>query len=97
MEIQISGQIKHQNMGVMIAQYLSPMLILMSLTLLSIYRPRIGGVLIVIISLYAIWFFRANSIAALLLIILPLAGLGGIVWFGRPQPKKWAEQRRYMG
>jgi hypothetical protein len=74
----------------MIAQYLSPMLIFMAVTIISIYWPRLGGSLHVIIALLAIGFFQAFSNAATFLIIIPLIALGALYWFGRPQPRKLA-------
>jgi hypothetical protein len=78
------------NLGMMFVQYLSPMLIFMGVTLVSISWPRFGGVLHGVIALFAIWFFKAFSNAATFLIILPLIGLGALYWFGRPQPRKLA-------
>jgi hypothetical protein len=78
------------NLGMMVVQYLSPMLIFMSVTLISIIWPRFGAGLHGIIALFAIWFFDAFSNAATFLIILPLVGLGAMYWFGRPQPRKVA-------
>ena len=78
------------NLGMMFIQYLSPMLIFMGLALISIYWPRFGGSLHVILSLLAIWFFKSFSNAATFLIIVPLTGLGLMYWFGRPQPRKIA-------
>lgn len=78
------------NIGMMFVQYLSPMLIFMAVTMISVYWPRLGGSLHGIIALFAIWFFQAFSNAATFLIILPLIGLGAMYWFGRPQPRKVA-------
>jgi len=78
------------NIGLMFAQYLSPMLIFMGVTLISIYWPRFGGILHVILALFAVWFFDAFSNAATFLIIIPLIGLGALYWYGRPQPRKIA-------
>jgi hypothetical protein len=78
------------NIGLMFIQYLSWMLIFMGVTLISIWWPRVGGGLHAISALLAIWFFKAFSNAATFLIILPLAGLGALYWFGRPQPRKIA-------
>ena len=47
------------NLGLMFVQYLSPMLIFMGVTLISIYWPRLGGVLHGIIAFFAAWFFHA--------------------------------------
>lgn len=78
------------NIGLMFAQYLSPMLIFMGVTLISIYWPRFGGSLHVIFALLAVWFFQAFSNAATFLLIIPLLGMGGLYWYGRPQPRKMA-------
>jgi hypothetical protein len=78
------------NMGLMFVQYLSPMLIFMGVTLISIYWPKFGGGLHVVIALFAVWFFQAFSVAATFLLILPLIGIGVLYWFGRPQPRKIA-------
>jgi hypothetical protein len=78
------------NLGLMFAQYLSPMLIFMGVALLSIYWPRIGGGLHWAIALLAIWFFQAFSNAAMFLIILPLIGMGVLCWHGRIKPRKVA-------
>jgi hypothetical protein len=76
------------NVGLMFVQYLSPMLIFVGVTLVSIYWPRFGGGLHGFFALFAIWFFQAN--AGAFLIILPLFGIGVLYWFGRPQPSKLA-------
>ena len=78
------------NLGMMFVQYLSPILIFVGVTLISIFWPRFGGGLHGLIALFAIWFFKAFSNAATFLIILPLIGLGALYWFGRPQPRKLA-------
>lgn len=78
------------NLGLMFAQYLSPMLGFMSVTLVSIYWPRIGSGLHVILAILAIGFFNAFSNAATFLIILPLIGIGALYWIGRPEPRKRA-------
>lgn len=78
------------NLGMMLIQYLSPMLAFMGVTLISIFWPWLGGGLHGLIALLAIWFFDAYSNAATFLIILPLMALGVMHWFGRPQPNKLA-------
>jgi hypothetical protein len=78
------------NVGLMFAQYLSPMLIFMGVTLISIFWPRLGGSLHVILALFAVWFFQAFSNAATFLLIIPLMGLGALYWYGRPRPRKIA-------
>jgi hypothetical protein len=78
------------NLGLMLIQYLSPMLIFLLVTLISIYWPRFGGGLHGLIASFAIWFFQAFSNAAIFLIILPLIGMGALYWYGRPRPRKLA-------
>ena len=78
------------NVGMMFVQYLSPMLIFMGVTLISLFWPRLGGGLHAIIALFAIWFFQAFSNAATFFIIFPLLGIGVMYWFGRPQPREIA-------
>lgn len=78
------------NMGLMFAQYLSPMLIFMGVTLISISWPRFGGGLHIILALLAAWFFGVFTNAAMFLLIMPLIGLGLLYWFGRPQPRRIA-------
>jgi hypothetical protein len=79
-----------ENVGLMIVQYLSPMLVFMGVTLISIFWPRLGGSLHVVLALLAVWFFNAFTNAATFLIIIPLIGLGTLYWYGRPQPRKIA-------
>jgi len=78
------------NLGLMFVQYLSPMLIFMGVTLISISWPRFGGGMHVIFAMLAAWFFKAFANAATFLLIVPLIGLGVLYWFGRPQPRKLA-------
>jgi hypothetical protein len=78
------------NVGLMLVQYLSPMLIFMGVNLVSIYWPRLGGSLYVVFALAAVWFFQAFTNTILLFLIVPLTGLGLLCWFGRPEPRKVA-------
>ena len=78
------------NVGLMFAQYLSPMLIFMGVTLISILWPRLGAGLHGILALLVAWFFGALTNTVTLFLIVPLIGLGVLYWFGRPQPRKLA-------
>lgn len=78
------------NVGLMLAQYLSPMLLFMGVTLVSIFWPRLGAGSHIVLALFAAWFFDAFSNAATFLLILPLVGLGALYWNGRPQPRRFA-------
>lgn len=79
------------NLGLMFVQYLSPMIIFVSLTLLSIAYPRLGGILHALIGIaLGLFLFGWDDAAPMLLIILPLVLLGILYWFGRPQPRRLA-------
>ncbi len=78
------------NMGLMLAQYLSPMLIFMGVALISIFWPRVGGGLHIILALIAVWFFQAFANPVMFLLIAPMIGLGALYWYGRPQPRRIA-------
>lgn len=76
------------NVGLTLAQYLSPMLIFMGVTLISIFWHRFGGGLHMILAVLAVRFFDGLNNTAVFLIILPLAGIGALYWFGHPRPRK---------
>jgi hypothetical protein len=78
------------NVGLMVVQYLSPMLLFAGITLVSIFWPRAGAGLHGTLALVAAWFFGAQASPAALLLALPLIGLGALYWFARPQPRKVA-------
>jgi hypothetical protein len=78
------------NVGLMFIQYLSPMLIFKGVTLISIFWPRLGGGLHVVVAFLAAWFFQAVANPVMFLLIAPLVGLGVLYWYGRPQPRKVA-------
>jgi len=71
------------NLGLMFAQYLSPMLVFMLVTVTAIFWPRFGGILHGIIAFFIILFFQGSSLAARFLIIMPLLGVGTLYWFSR--------------
>jgi len=79
-----------QNLGLMFVQYLSPMLIFMGVTLISIFRPRIGSGLHVVFAVVAAWFFHIATNPTTLIIVIALLGIGIIYWFGCPQPRRLA-------
>jgi hypothetical protein len=78
------------NVGLMLVQYLSPMLLFMGVTLISIAWPRVGACLHGILALGVAWFFGGLTNPVTLLLSLPLIGLGALYWYGRPQPRKVA-------
>lgn len=78
------------NLGLMIVQYLSPMLLFMVITVISIFWPRLGAALHVVLAVFAAWFFQALSNPVMMVMIAPLIALGCLYWFGRPMPRKVA-------
>ena len=63
----------------------------MSLTLLAIAFPRVGGVAHVLAGL--LWFlllFDLNDTVAMMFVIVPMLTLGMLYWYGRPQPRRIA-------
>jgi hypothetical protein len=78
------------NIGLMFVQYLSPMILFLVISLVSIFWPRLGGGLHVVLALFAVWFFRAFNNPVMFILIAPLIGLGALYWYGRPRPKKIA-------
>jgi len=73
----------------MIAQYLSPMLVIVAISVLTVYWPRLSLPIFGLLALLAVWFFRASPVA-ILMIVLPLVALAVLYHFGRPTPRAWA-------
>lgn len=79
------------NLGLMFVQYLSPVMIFVSLTLLAIAFPRIGSLAHVLAGLLlSLLLFDFNDTAAMLFVIAPMLILGALYWYGRPQPRRTA-------
>ena len=78
------------NVGLMVVQYLSPMLVFLGGALVSVLWPRIGAVLHALFAVFAAWFFGAFANPVMVILIAPLVGLGVLHWFGRPRPRKLA-------
>lgn len=80
-----------RNVGLMFLQYLSPMIIFLSLTLLAIASPRFGGIAHALVGItLALVLFGWDDTVAMQLIILPMLLLGILYWYGRPQPRRRA-------
>ncbi len=77
-----------QNIGLMFAQYLSPMLIVMLISILALAWPRLALPLFGASAVAVAWFFRGSH-AAITLIVIPLLTLGMLYHFGRPEPRRW--------
>lgn len=78
------------NMGLASLQYLSPMFIFMGVGIISMYWHRVGGVIHIMVALFAAWFFGIFTNAAIILIIVPLLGIGLFYWYGSPPSRKIA-------
>ena len=74
----------------MFVQYLSPTLIFVGLSLLSINLPRAGGIVHATLGLLLPVFLRQFNFTFAVFITLPLVLLGALYWIGRPQPRKLA-------
>jgi hypothetical protein len=79
------------NLGLMLVQYLSPMLLVLAAALMGLRWPWLGGGLHITAALAVAWFFRSSaSVIVYAFIAGPLMLLGALYWFGRPQPRRWA-------
>lgn len=78
------------NVGLLLVQYLSPMFVFMGLALISLYWPRIGALLHVVLVLVAAAFFQVATNTVTLLLIVPLLLLGALHAMGRPHPRRLA-------
>lgn len=78
------------NLGLMIVQYLSPMLGFLAVTLAAILWPKPGAGLHIALALLAAWFFQVSANPGLLIMLMPLVLLGMLYWFARPRPRKAA-------
>ena len=76
-----------QNLVLMIVQYLGPMLIVMAISLVVVRWPLLAIPLLGGSAIALGWFFR-RSPAGIELIVIPLAILGVLYHFGRPQPRR---------
>ena len=79
------------NVGLMFVQYLSPMIIFLSLTLLAIAFPRLGAMAYALVGItLGLVLFGWENRVAMQLVILPMFLLGILYWYGRPQPRRRA-------
>lgn len=73
----------------MIAQYLSPMLLIMIVTAIAVRWPGAALAIFGVAATAVVLWFR-HSRAAVVWIAAPLVALGVLYHFGRPQPRRWA-------
>jgi hypothetical protein len=80
-----------ENLLMFVFQYLLFPIIFIGLALVSIRWKKAGLILHAAACGVCAWFFRSASVSVLLpLIILPIAVLGSLYYFGEPAPRKWA-------
>lgn len=78
-----------ENLGLMLVQYLSPMLAFMFLALVAHRYPRIGGVLHVVAGA-CIVLFVVKTPSAMTLILIPMVALGLMYFFSTSVRHHWA-------
>jgi hypothetical protein len=80
-----------QNLALMLAQYLMPMLLFLAAALIAIRWPRVGGGLHIVCAVALAWFFRRGSPLVIYpFIVGPLVLMGLLYMFGSPQPQRRA-------
>lgn len=77
------------NLGLMIVQYLSIMLVFLALGVVSIAWHRVGSVLHIGLAVLALWILGFHPVT-LHSVSGPLVLIALAYWFGRPEPRKWA-------
>jgi hypothetical protein len=79
------------NLGLMLLQYLSPMVLFVGTALLAIRWPRVGGGVHLAAAAAAAWHFRgASAVVVYVSIVGPLVFMGACYAFGRPRPRRFA-------
>lgn len=78
-----------QNLGLMLVQYASPMLLLMLTGAAALRWPRVAIPLLGGLAVAAAWFFH-GGLAAIQMFVVPLAVMAALYAFGRPEPRRWA-------
>ncbi len=79
-----------QNLGLMLIQYLSPMLLFVALALASLRWPRTGGGAHILVGALLPTLLMRTTVAVTV-IGVPLGLLGLLYWFGRPTPVRRAQ------
>ena len=80
-----------ENLFMLFIQYLSISIVFCALGTMSIRWRRVGFALHIAAAVFLIWFFRGAVFSVVyLMIAIPVAALGLLYFFGRPQPRKWA-------
>jgi hypothetical protein len=79
-----------KNLGLMLVQYLSPMLIVLLLSVVAFRWPRLAFPLMGACALFIAWFFRHGRVTGIILLVVPLFAMAALYHFGRPHPRRWA-------
>ncbi len=77
-----------RNLALTFVQYLAPSLVLLLPVTVAMRWPRAAFPLFLALAITAALFFRKG--AGVVLISIPLAILGALFYFGRPEPRRWA-------
>ncbi|HID38256.1 MAG TPA: DUF1566 domain-containing protein [Calditrichaeota bacterium] len=73
-----------QNIGLLFLQYLSPMFLFLFLTLISVWKQRVGALLFLLVGIgLSFWFNKFNFF-----VLLPFFLLASLFWFGQISNKK---------
>ncbi len=80
-----------ENLFMLVFQYLSVPLIFVILAVISLKWRRIGLLLHIALAGFSVWFFSGASFNVLgIFIVIPIAALGLLYFFGEPKLKIWA-------
>ncbi|MHB1152421.1 MAG: Lcl C-terminal domain-containing protein [Eubacteriales bacterium] len=80
-----------ENLFMLVFQYLLFTILFVLLATVTLKWKLIGLLLHLILAVFCVWFFSGASFSVLgLMIVMPVAGLGMLYYFGEPEPKKWA-------
>lgn len=82
-----------ENLLVLLVQYLSVPILFVLLALVALKWRRIGLAVHIALGLFCAWFLYGAQVGVIwLLIVLPLAALGLLYFFGDPKPRRWARR-----
>lgn len=80
-----------KNLELLLVQYLSPMLLVLLISILGLHWPRLALPVFVSLAVAAAVFFRGGR-AAVEIISIPLLVLGVLYFLGDPRPRRWARR-----
>lgn len=80
-----------KDVELMLVQYLSPMLLVLLLSVVALQWPRVALLIFASLAVAAAVFFHGSRVAVEL-ISIPLLALGGLYFLGDPRPPRWARR-----